>query len=344
MKIRPVFKKTVVITIAAILFAAIAAVVTIRLGVTRPAGGPDAPAVRVEVPDGQAFSILVDRLAGDGLIAAPRAVKLFAKMRGYDRRIHSGTYDFSAGEKPIDILARLMSGDVVTADVTVPEGYNVWQISAAFEAADIDSVDMLAALGDADLLERRRIEAPSLEGYLFPDTYRVRWGASAGEVTRMMLERMDDVFDAALVQRAVDIGMTPHEVLTLASIVEAETRVPSERALVSAVYHNRLRRRMRLEADPTVAYAMGGYRGRLLYTDLEIDSPYNTYRRRGLPPGPICSPGKAAIEATLYPDSSSTALYFVARGDGSHIFSRTLREHNAAVQQMRRERRAASGQ
>jgi UPF0755 protein len=339
-----VFKKTIVITIAAILFAAIAAVVTIRLGITRPAGGPDSPAVRVEVPDGQAFSVLVDRLADEGIIAAPRAVKLFAKMRGYDRRIHSGTYEFSAGEKPIDMLARLMSGDVVTTDVTVPEGYNVWQISAAFEAADIDSVDMLAALGDADLLERRRIEAPSLEGYLFPDTYRVRWGASAGEVTRMMLERMDDVFDAALVQRAVDIGMTPHEVLTLASIVEAETRVPSERALVSAVYHNRLRRRMRLEADPTVAYAMGGYRGRLLYADLEIDSPYNTYRRRGLPPGPICSPGKAAIEATLYPDSSSTALYFVARGDGSHVFSRTLREHNAAVKQMRRERRAAPGQ
>jgi UPF0755 protein len=124
--------------------------------------------------------------------------------------------------------------------------------------------------------------------------------------------------------------------LTLASIIEAETRMPEERALVSAVYHNRLRRNMRLEADPTVAYAMGGYKGRLLYADLDIDSPYNTYRNRGLPPGPICCAGSASILAALYPDATSEALYFVARGDGSHIFSRTLREHRIAVEQARR--------
>jgi UPF0755 protein len=131
--------------------------------------------------------------------------------------------------------------------------------------------------------------------------------------------------------------MTPHEVLTLASIVEAESRVPDERARISAVYHNRLRRKMRLEADPTVAYAMGGYKGRLLYADLEIDSPYNTYRRFGLPIGPICSPGEASIRAALYPDTTADDLYFVARGDGSHIFSKTLKEHNAAVRKVRRE-------
>jgi UPF0755 protein len=131
--------------------------------------------------------------------------------------------------------------------------------------------------------------------------------------------------------------MTPHEVLTLASIIEAESRVPEERARISSVYHNRLRRKMRLEADPTVAYAMGGYKGRLLYADLEIDSPYNTYRRTGLPIGPICSPGEASIRAALYPDTTVDDLYFVARGDGTHIFSRTLKEHNAAVRRVRRE-------
>jgi UPF0755 protein len=154
-----------------------------------------------------------------------------------------------------------------------------------------------------------------------------------------MLSRLEEVFDASMLQRALSIGMTPHEVLTLASIIEAETRMPDERARVSAVYHNRLRRGMRLEADPTVAYAMGGYKGRLLYADLEIDSPYNTYRNRGLPVGPINNAGRASIMAALYPDSSSGDLYFVARGDGTHIFSRTLRDHNRAVQSVRQNRR-----
>jgi UPF0755 protein len=236
-----------------------------------------------------------------------------------------------------------MVGDVLATDVTVPEGYTVWDIAGAFVAANIDSVSLLAALKDGVALANRRIEAPSLEGYLFPDTYRVRWGATAEQVTAMMLARLDEVFDAGLVQRALDVGMTPHEVLTLASIIEAESRMPAERPLVSAVYHNRLQRNMRLEADPTVAYAMGGYKGRLLYADLEIDSPYNTYRRRGLPPGPICSPGEASIRAALYPDSTADVLYFVARGDGSHIFSRTLQEHNAAIQKVRNERRSGPG-
>jgi UPF0755 protein len=264
-------------------------------------------------------------------------------MRGYDRRIQSGTYQFNAGEQPVEILARLMAGDVLTTDVTVPEGYNKWEIAAAFESANIDSVDMMAAIEDEAVLSERRIGAPSLEGYLFPDTYRVRWGATAKEVTEMMLARLDEVFDAELFKRAVELDMTPHKVLTLASIIEAESQVSAERALISSVYHNRLRRRMRLEADPTVAYAMGGYKGRLLYDDLEIDSPYNTYRRRGLPPGPICSPGEASIRAALFPDSTADELYFVARGDGSHIFSRTLKEHNAAVEKVRREHRSEPG-
>jgi len=149
---------------------------------------------------------------------------------------------------------------------------------------------------------------------------------------------MDRVFDDSLLARTVESGMTPHEVLTLASIVEAEARVSDERPVIAAVYTNRLRRGMRLEADPTVAYAMGGYKGRLLYADLEIDSPYNTYRNKGLPPGPICSPGEASIRAALYPDPDTDALYFVARGDGSHIFTRTLREHQAAVRKVRSQR------
>jgi len=328
---------------AALVLGAVVFYVVLRVGITRPAGEPGASPVRIDVPPGQAFSVLVDRLADEGLIASPWALKLYASMRGYDRRIKRGTFEFDAGERPMDILGRLMSGDVLTVDVTVPEGYNIWEIAGAFGVANIDSVELLAALQDPATLDQRRIEAPSLEGYLFPDTYRVQWDATSEAAVSMMLSRLDGVFDAELLQRAVDSGVTPHQVLTMASIIEAETRVPEERALVSAVYHNRLRRNMRLEADPTVAYAMGGYKGRLLYADLEVDSPFNTYRRRGLPPGPICSPGRASIVAALYPDSTSQDLYFVARGDGSHIFSRTLREHNAAVQQVRRERRSSQG-
>ena len=336
--------KTAIATAAILIVGAALFAVSLRRGITRPAGGPSSPAVRVEVPYGQSFSVLVNRLGKEGLVSSPWAVRLFASLRGYDRRIRSGTYEFNAGERPVDILARLMAGDVLTFDITIPEGYNIWDIAGAFETANIDSLDMLSALEDSSTRAGRHIEAPSLEGYLFPDTYRIRWGASPGEVTAMMLARLDKVFTAELLQRSLEIGMTPHEVLTLASIIEAESRVPGERALISAVYHNRLQRNMRLEADPTVAYAMGGFKGRLLYADLEIDSPYNTYRRRGLPPGPICSPGEASIRAALYPDTTTDALYFVARGDGSHIFSRTLREHNAAVQEVRQERRSRSGE
>jgi UPF0755 protein len=199
---------------------------------------------------------------------------------------------------------------------------------------------MIAAITDPEVRRRREIPAPSLEGYLFPDTYRVPWGAGAPDIVRQMLSRTDEAF-AAYLDRCAAMGWTPHEVLTMASIIEAEARVGEERSLISAVYHNRLRRGMRLEADPTVAYAMGGYRGRLLYRDLEIDSPYNTYRNGGLPPGPICSPGAASIRAALYPDPDSDALYFVARGDGSHVFSRTLEEHERAVRAARRARAAA---
>lgn len=329
-------KRILVLATAAVVVGVLTFTLALYHGITRaPRNGPAEP-VRITVPAGQTFSVLVDRLSEEGLLASPWAVKTYASMRGYDRNVKWGTYEFEPGERPLDILGRLIIGDVLMIDVTVPEGFTIWDIAGAVKAADIDSLDMLAALQDERVLEYRRIEAPSLEGYLFPDTYRVRWGVLPETVVDMMLSRLDEVFGASMIQRASDVGMTPHQVLTLASIIEAETRMPEERVLVSAVYHNRLQRNMRLEADPTVAYAMGGYKGRLLYADLDIDSPYNTYRNRGLPPGPICSAGSASILAALYPDSTSEALYFVARGDGSHIFSRTLREHRAAVEQVRK--------
>jgi UPF0755 protein len=296
--------------------------------------------VRATVTSGEPFVRVVRGLYESGVIRNPRALRVYAALRRVDRSIKTGTYEFTIGEPAADILDRLVEGDILRVSVTIPEGFMMWEIAGAFQVAGVDSADLVAAIRDDEIRARRRIEAGSLEGYLFPDTYRVPWATEPGEVVGMMMARLDGVFVDSLFARAVEIGMTPHEALTLASIVEAEARVADERARIAAVYHNRLRRGMRLEADPTVAYAMDGYRGRLLYRDLEIDSPYNTYRNTGLPPGPICSPGEASIRAALYPDPDTNELYFVARGDGSHLFSHTLREHQAAVKKVRSRRDA----
>jgi len=333
--------KRIVIRVLAVAAAlAVGFVGTVWIDVHRAPADNAGEVVRVTVPAGQPFALLVHRLQGRGLIRSARVLRLYAAATRADRHIHTGTFEFTVGERPVDILRRLVEGDILRVSVTVPEGYAMWEIAGSFRAAAIDSVDMLAAIRNPAERQRREIRAPSLEGYLFPDTYQVAWGATAGEVVEQMLARMDRVFDAELIQLLSEREMTPHEVLTLASIIEAEARVASERPVISAVYHNRLARGMRLEADPTVAYAMDGYRGRLLFRDLEIDSPYNTYRNMGLPPGPICSPGEASIRAAVSPADDVDALYFVARGDGSHVFSRSLREHRQAVEAARRERRA----
>jgi len=330
-----------IIIVAAVTALALGFATTVWWNVSRAPAERRGEVVRLTVPRGEPFSMLAERLERAGLVRSSRPLGVYAALMRSDRRIHSGTYEFTVGERPVDILRRLVDGDVLQVSVTVPEGFTMWEIAGVFQAVGIDSVDMLSAIVAPDTRERREIPAASMEGYLFPDTYLVPWGASADDIVTQMLARTDKTFVEYL-ERCAEMDWTPHQVLTMASIIEAEARVNDERPLISAVYHNRLRSGMRLEADPTVAYAMGGYRGRLLYRDLEIDSPYNTYRNRGLPPGPICSPGDASIRAALYPDADTDALYFVARGDGSHVFSRTLSEHENAVREARRER-AANG-
>lgn len=290
---------------------------------------------------GEPFGSVAERLAEKNFVRKPRVIRGYAWIRGIDKRVKAGTYSLTRGDRPKDILAKLVAGDVYKVSVTIPEGFMVTQIAGALAAAlEIDSTAFAALAGDPELLERAGAAVPSLEGYFFPDTYLIPWGMSAREIAVVMIERLDDVMDARREERAREVGLTRHDVLTLASIVEAETRLAEELPLVSAVYNNRLKKGMRLEADPTVAYAMGGYKGRLYFKDLEIDSPYNTYKHTGLPPGPICSPGEAAIEAALYPDSTFKAIYFVAKGNGGHIFSLTLKDHLAAVQKVKRNRSA----
>jgi UPF0755 protein len=302
----------------------------------RASGGPP---TLFAIEAGESFSSVAARLGSRHLVEHPYGLEIYAWLRGWDTRVKAGTYRLAPGQTAREILQKFVSGDVLRISVTIPEGFTHAQIAGALAAeANVDSAVFAGLSTKREVLDELGVKGPALEGYLFPDTYLIPWGTTPQGIAGMMKARLDEILAAGMNVRAERIGMTQHEVLTLASIIQAEGRLPEELALVSAVYHNRLEVGMKLEADPTVAYAMGGYKGRLYYKDLEVDSPYNTYVHAGLPPGPICAPGKAAILAALYPDTTCNALYFVAKGDGGHIFSMTLKDHLAAVQAVKRAR------
>ena len=291
--------------------------------------------VRITVAEGAPFLHTVNQLVTNHLVRHGWTLKFLAQLTGSDHKVHRGTYEFERGAAPIDMLHALVNGDILSVRVTIPEGYTMWQVSGAFRSAGVDSLAMLEAIHDTNMVKALQAPTDNVEGYLYPDTYLVPFGSDAGDIVAQMLTRFHAVWTPDFERRARELGMTRHQVLTLASIVEAEARDPLERPLVSAVYHNRLKISMKLDADPTVAYAKGGYRGHLYYKDLDLDSPYNTYRRPGLPPGPIGNPGVESIRAALFPDTTSHALFFVARGDGRHDFSDTLKEHDAAIRRAR---------
>ena len=237
------------------------------------------------------------------------------------------------------ILTILSEGKVFFHPVTIPEGLTRREIAQHLESLGIiEEEDFLEACSRTELLGSYDIEAENLEGYLFPETYHFSRGISAGTIITILVTQFKTVFTEEWRQRATEINMTPRKVVILASLIEKETSFPEERKLVSSVFHNRLRIRMKLDCDPTIIYAMkeqGPYTGRLLKRLLKLDSPYNTYLRRGLPPGPICNPGQAALEAALYP-SDEKYIYFVSKNDGSHVFSRTFSEHQRAVRKYQR--------
>jgi len=242
-----------------------------------------------------------------------------------------------------EILGALTEGRVVTVPMTVPEGFRLTQMAPRIaRASETTAEAVLSVLGEEGSEERYGVPGPGLEGYLFPDTYRFAAGVPVGTVIRAMTRRYRAVWTPERRARLDSLGMTEREVVTLASIVQAEARRAEEMPKIASVYHNRIRRGWLLQADPTVLYALGGYRERLLFAAIDsvAESPYNTYRKPGLPPGPIGAPGEQAIHAALYP-ASEPYMYFVARSDGSHTFSRTLAEHNRAVASARREQAEA---
>jgi len=310
---------------------------------TRPIDLPESIVIDVAVGAGARQIAL--QLDSVGILRSRLAFVAMARLRGLDRRLKPGRYKFSESASINSILNDLAAGRSEIVTVTIPEGWTLAQIAEHLSVKmGFESKVFLTLADDPDLLHRLNIPTTSLEGYVLPETYSFAWGVEPTTVLATMIDHMSAIFaDSVLVQMNA-LGMTRHDILTLASMVEAETASHPERARIAAVFHNRLRRGMLLQCDPTVIYAMGGLApGQTLLTrDLEIDSPYNTYRHTGLPPGPIGNPGKASVLAALYPDSTDE-LYFVADGGGGHVFSRTLDEHNTSRARIKREQRRPAG-
>lgn len=299
-------------------------------------GGPKGPAIRVIVPKGASFSAATDSLHGAGLVGSPVLFKLYARAKQTDRNIKPGTYLIKRGTPWSEILAALHGGHGLVNTITIPEGFTISRIAPLIAQAlsvPLDSVN--AAVRDTAILRRLEIPTPTLEGYLFPDTYAFPDGTRPRDAVLEMVRRFEREWKPEWTARLSEISRSRHEVVTLASIVEREAKIPAERPVIAAVYYNRLRENMLLQADPTVQYAHGKHAPRLLLKDLEIDSPYNTYKYPGLPPGPIASPGGPSLTAALFP-ANVTYRYFVAAPDGHHEFRNTLEEHNRAVSQVRR--------
>lgn len=302
------------------------------------AGGGEGPPVRVTVPAGSGLAAVTDSLAARGVVGQADLFRLYARFRDADRSLKPGVYEFRRGEGWATVVDRLVAGDVLTFTVTLPEGWTVARITARLApltGVSADSIQRLATAADA--AERFGVPGPTLEGYLYPATYRFPVGTPPEPILRAMVRRYQEAWTPAMRARADTLGLSEREVVTLASIIEGEARVWDERPTISAVYHNRLRRGMRLQADPTVQYALGNRRQRLLYRDIDsvAANPYNTYTHAGLPPGPIGSPSREALLAALQP-AVADYLYFVACPDGTHVFTRTLAEHNAAKSAIRR--------
>lgn len=260
---------------------------------------------------------------------------LFTRWIGAERQLRAGEYQLNGDQSTRSILRTLVAGKTILRQVTIPEGLTAREIAGILSReAAIDSAELVKLAYDPGFCRRAGIQAPSLEGYLFPDTYYVPWNTRPRTMIETMLTQFRAVFRDSLVQRTHHLGFTVHQMLTLASIIEREARVDEERPIISGVFHRRLALGRPLEADPTVEYALSTRKRDLLYRDLEVNSPYNTYRYPGLPPGPICNPGRASILAALYPEETPY-LYFVAKGDGTHMFTSSKKDHLDAIRQVR---------
>jgi len=327
-------KKTLLIVTGLLLIGGLAAGLLFQRAARRPYRGYSSPSIRVEVRPGMGVGAIASLLDRKGVIRDQFLYKVYLRVTFPGVTFKAGEYRF---DRPLNfrgVTEKLRRGRVILYKVTVREGLTIQQTARVVaEQHSIKAQDFITACRDAGRIRDIDPGAGDLEGYLFPDTYLVRKGISAGEMVGLMVNRFKRNFTPLMRWQAGELGFSLREVVILASLIEKETALREERFLISSVFHNRLRIGMPLGCDPTIIYALmreDRYDGKLSWEDLKIDSPYNTRIYKGLPPGPICSPGIAAIEGALYP-KKTRYLYFVAKDDRSHYFSKTLREHNRAV-------------
>ena len=315
-----------------------------------PYRGYSEPRKLVEVRRGARTAVILRQLQNEGVVRDEYVPLVYMKLLRNNESMKAGTYEFTGPMSTVDVLDKLIRGDVVLTTVTVREGLDRFAVGRMFAAAGFGTeAEWNEATGDAELIRDLAPEAQSLEGFLFPDTYKFDPGTPVSAITKAMVGNFRKSFTSEMA--LITTGLSLLETVTLASIVETEARIPAERGVVAGVYLNRIRTRMLLGADPTVIYALkldGRWDGNIRRPDLQIDSPYNTYRFPGLPPGPIANPGLASLRAAAAP-ATTNYLYFVARQDGSHAFATNLAEHNRNVevfqrQPARKRREAAAGQ
>jgi UPF0755 protein len=332
-------RKVLLYLFLAILVVAVAAGVagwSVYGQIFEPYKGYDDAEQFVQIAPGTGTAEITRRLIDAGVVADEVAFRAALWWTGDARNLKAGEYRFAEPLSPVDVVGRLTRGDVFTRRITFPEGLTIQEMARVYETREFGTAaDFVAAARDASLIRDLDPEAPDLEGYLFPETYSLPRDTPASRLIALMADRFKTVYDEDLRARAAEQGFTTRQVVALASLIEKETGRDDERRLVAAVYRNRLRIGMGMQADPTVIYALmkaGRYSGNIRREDLAMDSPYNTYRYRGLPPGPIAAPGRASLAAALDP-ADVAHLYFVSRNDGSHVFADTLAEHNRNVQE-----------
>ncbi len=293
----------------------------------------------ITIPAGQSFNATTAMLAKTHIIKDPYKFKLVARLKGYDKKLQAGEYMLSASMSPIQILQKMVKGEVRLYKLTVPEGLNLYQIADLVDKVGLVTKNkFIAATTNAEFAHQQGLDAETFEGYLFPETYFFPKNVPVKTIISTMVQRFRQIFNSTWQQRARQLGFSNHQIVILASIIEKETGAPFERPLISSVFHNRLNKKMRLESDPTVIYGLTNFDGNLKRKHLEAPTPYNTYKRSGLPAGPIANPGKKSLEAALYP-ADTKFIYFVSRKDQTHQFSTNFEDHNRAVQKYQLRRR-----
>lgn len=329
-RITAILTGTVLVPLAALLLLAAEA----HRFLTVPVAPPQATIVAI--PSGTSFNQAARMLEREGIVTSARKLRILALWQGNATRVKAGRYLFEGEAAPQQVLDRLVAGDILQERLTIPEGWTAAEIARRIGADDPQrEAAVLNLVKEAAFIRKLGMNVPSLEGYLFPSTYTFPEDFPLERLLENMVREFHSRLTEEMKKAAADLGLNLHQWVTLASIIQKESGRVEEMPLISAVFHNRLKKGMPLQADPTVIYAIADFDGNLTRRHLNTPTPYNTYQNPGLPPGPIANPGSDALNAAVRP-AAVDYLFFVSRNDGTHVFSTTLREHNQAVIQFQR--------